>query len=76
MGCTFEETTDTHMIISQEQYDYVITHQRLRVVNGQIIQVPIDEAGTLFLKEGGKWKTAEDNMLIMGNDRGWDDQNT
>lgn len=69
------ETTEPHIIISQEEYDWLTTQMYLRVVNGKLESYDLNsEAPVLQLKEGTTWKTTEDNMLVMGNDTGWNDK--
>ena len=76
LGTTFEETDSPHIVITEEEYSKSICQPRMRIVDGKITVYSREEAPALFLKEGEQWQTTEDNMLIMGKDKGWNDTNS
>jgi hypothetical protein len=73
-GLTFEDTDKPWIEISREQYDAGIQYKQLKVVNGKLEEIPRIRLKRLPLVEGTRWYTTKSNMLIMGNERGWDER--
>jgi len=73
-GVTFEETDRPYVEITREQFDQGIQYKKLRVVNGKLEEVPRKKIKKLSLVQGNRWFTTKDNMLIIGNERGWDER--
>lgn len=73
-GCTAEDTDKPWIEISKEQYDAGIFYKRLKVVDGKLIEIQKITIKNLPLVEGERWFTTRDNMLIIGNERGWDER--
>lgn len=74
-GCTIDENVDLPWVeISKEQYLSGMPYRRLRVVNGKIEEIKQDSIKQLSLVEGNRWYTNKSNMLIIGNDNGWDER--
>lgn len=73
-GFTMEDTDEPWIEISKEQFDAGIHYKKLRVVNNKLEEIIVDNPKKLLLESGNKWYTKEENMLIMGNERGWDER--
>lgn len=74
-GFTVEETDLPHIVITKEQWaDGDILDKKLMIVDGQIVEVPREVIKKVLpLVKGNRWFTTESNMLIIGNERGWDE---
>lgn len=74
-GDIITEDTDLPWIeITKEQYAAGMQYKKLRVVNGKIEEIKKNRLRNLPLIEGNKWFTSRVNMLIVGNERGWDER--
>lgn len=73
-GFTMEDTDKPWVEISKDQYNAGIQYRRLKVVDGQLVDNPKITTKELPLVEGKRWFTKKDNMLIIGNERGWDER--
>jgi hypothetical protein len=73
-GWTFEDTDKPWIEITREQYNQNIQHKKLKVVNGKLEEIPRIRLKKLPLVEGTTWYTTKGNMLIIGNERGWDER--
>lgn len=69
----FGDTDKPYVEISREQYEAGVHFRRLRVVNGKLEGIPKIRIKKLALVDGNTWHTTN-NMLIMGNERGWDER--
>lgn len=73
-GFTFEDTDKPWIEISREQYNAGIQYKQLKVVNGKLEEISRIRIKKLPLVEGTRWYTTKENMLIIGNERGWDER--
>lgn len=73
-GLAFEDTDKPWVEITKEQFDSGIHYKKLKVVNGKLEEIPLEVWNKLALVEGDKWHTLESNMLITGNERGWNER--
>lgn len=73
-GFTMEDTDKPWIEITREQYEAGFETKKLRVVNGKLEEITKDNLKKLPLVEGKRWKTSASNMLIIGNERGWDER--
>lgn len=71
-GFTFEDTDLPWVEITKEQYDNKVHLQRWKVVDGQLTQIVKFARKFLRLVPGTTFYTVAGNMLIVGNDDGWD----
>ena len=73
---TIDETNKPYIEITREQFISTMNNfNSLRIVGNKYEEViPEEPSSVLPLAEGDKWKTSNDNMLIMGNDKGWDER--
>lgn len=69
----FGNTDKPYVEISREQYEAGIHFQQWRVVNGKLESIPRVRTKKLALVNGNTWYTTN-NMLIIGNERGWDER--
>lgn len=73
-GFTMEETDKPFVEVSREQYDTGIQYKRLKVVDGKLVEITKITFIKLPLIEGNRWFTSKNNMLIIGNERGWSER--
>ena len=77
-ACTVHDTDQPFIVVTAEQYD-AYKGKLWKLVDGKLVErkymFPHEEPEGPPVVEGSTWKTTEDNMLIMGNDKGWDDRN-
>lgn len=73
-GFTMEETDKPWIEITREQYNAGFQYKRLKVVNGKLEEIKRTTTKELQLVEGNRWFTTKENMLIIGNERGWDER--
>ncbi len=73
-GFTMEETDKPWIEISREQYNAGFQCKKLKVVNGKLEEIKRSTFKELPLVEGNRWFTTKENMLIIGNERGWDER--
>jgi hypothetical protein len=73
-GFTMEETDKPWIEISREQYNAGFQCKKLKVVNGKLEEIKRSTTKELLLVEGNRWFTTKENMLIIGNERGWDER--
>lgn len=73
-GVTFEETDKPWIEITREQYNAGFQYKRLKVVDDKFEEIPKINVIKLPLVPGNTWFTSKENMLIMGNERGWDER--
>ncbi len=73
-GFTFEDTDKPWIEITREQYNAGIQYKQLKVINGKLEEIPRIRLKKLPLVEGTRWYTTKSNMLIIGNERGWDER--
>lgn len=73
-GHTFEDTNKPWIEITREQYDKGVHLKRLRVVDGKLEEIQYTNVKKTMLVEGNRWFTTKENMLIIGNERGWDER--
>ena len=72
---TYADTDKQHIIISKEEYEKFPFIDRLYVIDGKLIEKQKSYyVNRLALIEGNRWYTSKSNMLIMGNERGWDER--
>lgn len=69
---TFEDTNLPYVVITKEQYDKKIHLQRWKVVDGELTPIVKAPPRLLQLVPGNRWHTVAGNMLIIGDDDGWD----
>lgn len=69
----FGDTDKPYVEITREQYEAGLHYRHSRVVNGKLEPIPRIRLKQLALVEGSTWYT-NDNMLIIGNKRGWDER--
>ena len=72
-GLEFYDTDKPYIEISREQYEAGIHIGQLQVVNGKLERVARIRLKKLTLVSGNTWYTTN-NMLIMGNERGWNER--
>jgi hypothetical protein len=75
-GFTMEETDKPWIEITREQYNAGIQYKKLKVVNGKLEEIAKVRIKKLPLVEGNRWHTTKENMLIIGDERGWDERNS
>jgi hypothetical protein len=73
-GCTYDDTDEPWIEITREQYELGIHYKKLKVVNGKLEEIPRIKIKQLALVEGSRWFTTKENMLIIGDERGWDER--
>lgn len=73
-GLTFEDTDLPWVEITREQYNAGIQYKQLKVVDGKLEEILRLKLKKLPLVQGNKWYTQANNMLIIGNERGWDER--
>jgi hypothetical protein len=73
-GCTIDDTDQPYVEVTQEQIDKGIGYKKLRYINGKLEEIPRVRLKKLPLVQGNKWHTCNSNMLIIGNERGWDER--
>lgn len=73
-GITTEETDKPWLPVTQEEYTFGIPYKALRVVDGKLVPIPKVYTKKLPLVDGERWFTTKENMLIMGNEKGWDER--
>ena len=73
-GVTGEDTDKPWIEITREQYDSNFYKKNLKVVNGKIEEIVRCTYQKPSLVKGERWKTHKSNMLIIGNDKGWDER--
>lgn len=73
-GIITEDTDLPWVEMTKEQYLSGMQYKKLRVVNGKIEEIKKIRLRKLPLVEGKKWFTSRVNMLIIGNERGWDER--
>lgn len=71
-GCTFDDTSEPWIEITRQQYN-----SNIHLVPGVVVEgkwSPITKGRRIGkrLKPGNTWHTVAGNMLIVGNDDGWD----
>lgn len=72
-GLEFFDTDKPYVEITREQYEAGVHFQCWRVVDGKLTRIPRIRLKQLALVPGSKWYTTN-NMLIIGNERGWDER--
>jgi hypothetical protein len=72
-GLEFYDTDKPYIEISREQYEANLHFKRLRVVDGKLEEIPRIRLTKLALVTGDTWYTTN-NMLIIGNERGWNER--
>ena len=71
-GITFEDTDLPWIEITRQQFNEGIQFKRLRVENNKLVEVVKQTAvRTRRLVPGNTWKTTKGNMLLIGEDDGW-----
>ena len=73
---TIDETDKPYIPITLDEFLATkLNFRSLRIVGDKYEEViPEKPDSKLPLAQGEKWKTTESNMLIPGNDRGWDER--
>lgn len=69
---TFEETNLPYVVITKEQYDNNVHLHRWKVIDGELTPIVKAPPRLLQLVPGNRWYTTAGNMLIIGEDDGWD----
>lgn len=75
-GFTFDDTNQPYVEITKEQYDQKVHIHTWKVVDGKLTPIVKARRQTLQLVPGNKWHTVAGNMLIVGDDDGWDKRNS
>jgi hypothetical protein len=73
-GITTEETNKPWLPVTKEEYNAGIPYKALKVINGKLIPMPKIHFKLLPLIKGNRWFTTKENMLIIGNENGWDER--
>lgn len=72
---TYEETNEQHIIITKEEFEKYPLFNRLYIINGKLVEKEKNYyINKLNLADGERWFTSKSNMLIMGNEKGWDER--
>ena len=75
-GCTFGDTLEPFVEITQEQWKNGFHCQPLEIVDSKPVPRVFNPKTELRLVPGDKWHTDKDNMLIMGKERGWSERSS
>jgi len=75
-GFTFDDTNQPFVEITKEQYDQKVHIHTWKVVDGKLTPIVKARRQVLQLVPGNRWHTVAGNMLIIGEDDGWDKRNS